>query len=291
MRPAPPSRPARPALPRAGRRAPRAASAPRCRRPAASGSRSATASSTRSTIRASTSACTRDLGLIVCRRRRLFLRGEAPRRPRRSSLSRTALPAYRLVNTALDGTLSHRKAGPGRSRRGRRCCRRSASRALDGATGRLSRLRPAGAASGQCRLRQHRLDRRLQGHARCCLRPGAAACRWRSPRSLPWRAARPAMSASPTAGSSSSRHGRLDPAYQRAENGNVALTGEIGFSAEHSRGRAGARLRRRRRRGRPTMRCASLHGGLRAPPPGAMSPAGATGRRSCCRSTARRRPG
>jgi glucoamylase len=28
--------------------------------------------------------------------------------------------------------------------------------------------------------------------------------------------------------------GRLEPAYERAENGNVALTGEIGFSAEHS---------------------------------------------------------
>ena len=149
-------------------------------------------------------ACTRDLGLIVCGPRRLFLRREAPRQPCRYPVRgrrcrptgwRTPRSTAAIASSSACWSIPYRPT----------CCRRSASRRSPAATRGLSGLRAAGAAPGQCRLRQHRLGRRLQGprDAACDRqRRGVAGARLLAAVAL--RLA-PAMSASPTAGSSSSR--------------------------------------------------------------------------------------
>ncbi len=109
------------------------------------------------------------------------------------------MPAYRLVNTCQQGQLPHRKGDPQPIPRATSSCSASRFVPLQGSAGRLSPVRAAGAAPGQSRQRQHRLGRRLQGRADA-VRParrrragagllGALAAR-----------ARPASSASPTAG-------------------------------------------------------------------------------------------
>ena len=106
----------------------------------------------------------------------------------------------------------------------------------------------------------------------------------RAPRAWPWPARPPGSRARPGSSGTSdgrhdlSRHGRLTREYDRAEDGNVALTGEVDLAACGGAVRAGPGLRRRTRRGRPPGPGQPAGRPRRAP--GGVRPAtGRTGRR------------
>ena len=180
-----------------------------------------------------------------------------------SNRSRTACPPTGW-STPPPTAPTASKSASSPTRRDRRCCRRSPSRALKGAAGDYRVYALAGAASGQCRHGQHRLGRRPQGKADA-VRLGTRRLAWRWPRRCPGGAVRPAMSASPTAGSSCNQTGALDPACQRAEDGNVALTGEIGFSPTKTKAVLALGFGATPRRGRRTC-LRQPEAGLRAAP-------------------------
>ena len=211
---------------RAGPPAPRAASAPRCRRRAASGSRSATASSTRSTIRASTrparaiSASSSPTATAISPKRSATPTIASPRRGWRAGL--------RLINTATTAaTASKRVSCPIRSAMS--CCsdpvRAAVRRATTIACTRCWRriwsiaARSNTAWVGDYKGHADAVRRGRRHRARAGLL-GAVA---RAVRRLRRRQRRLAGRSAATV--------ELTGSYDRAENGNVALTGEIDFAA------------------------------------------------------------
>ena len=121
-------------------------------------------------------ACTRDMGFIVTGPGG-FLSEEKRDAVHEISCSAPGVPAYRLLNTCLNRHYRIEKelvTDPARPV----LLQRSRFTALDGARGRLSTARSAGAAPRQSRQREHRVDRRAQGNAdalRRARRNGAGA--------------------------------------------------------------------------------------------------------------------
>lgn len=183
---------------------------PRFRRRAASGSRSAMASSTRSIIPASTAParatwdCWSPVPAAGSPRRSV-----TPRMP--SSRSRTACPP---TGWSTRRRVTGSKSASWRIRRARPCCRKSASR--------HSRAWPRTTASTPCWRRIWSMPAwatppgsACTRASRCCLRPGTAPA-WRLPPRCPGATARPAMQAFPTAGSNSAAPaGSIRPAKGR----------------------------------------------------------------------------
>ena len=140
------------------------------------------------------------------------------------------MPAYRLDQHRTRRPLPHREAVLVRSR----AATRAAGDHLHALDGRDS----ATIASTRCWRRTWSMPARgntawigdYKGEP-MLFAAGAAACRWRSParcRGVDRSAGFVGVS---DGWQQLATHGRLDPAYDRAENGNVALTGEIGFAA------------------------------------------------------------
>ena len=229
-------------------------------------------------------ACTRDLGLIVCGPDGYFSE-EKRHADHLVQPFEEGVAAYRLVNTALDGRFRIEKrilVDPTRPA----VLAEDRVHAARRRAGRLSRLCPAGPASGQWRRRQHRPGSATT-RARTCSSPrGAAGRSLALASSLPWKSRSAGFVGVSDGWQQLSARGSLDPAYERAENGNVALTGEIGFSADAREAVAGARLRPRPRGGRLQCRC-QPEGGVRRGGRSDWSPAGAAGKGRCCRSIAR----
>ena len=173
-------------------------------------------------------ACTRDMGFIVTNGRDF-----SPRRSATAHLktvrSSPAVPVFELINTCVRRTIPNPQRGAHRSLP-QRGAAKGPLRAAARATLRLSPLCLALAPSGQLRIRQHRLDRRLQRlshvfrRARRChagagvFGPVEENCR------------------SGFVGTSDgwqdlSQHFQMEWEYTRAENGNIAFTGEIDLAA------------------------------------------------------------
>ncbi len=106
-------------------------------------------------------ACTRDMGLIVVGKDGAF--SEEKRHASHSvEPFEDGVPAYRLVNTALEGTYRIEKrivVDPVRPT----VLQETSFHAAQGIDGRLPRLCALGAASGQCRHGKHGLGRGVQG--------------------------------------------------------------------------------------------------------------------------------
>ena len=283
-------RPARPGSRRAGRPAPRAASAPRL------------SSACRVWFTISHGilnevyyprvdhACTRDLGLIVMRPRRLLSR----RRSATPSMSIAAVRGWRAGLSADQHgdrrQLPDREADRWSTRHGRRCCRRSRFTPLKGA---LADYRV------YALLAPHLVNAGMGNTAwigdykgtDVLFASGAAASRWRSPRRCRGGAARPAI-----VGFSDGwqqLHARRPPRPglpARRKRQRRADRRDRLLRRCADQGAAGAGLRRRARRKPPTMRCASLRRGFDAGREGYVAGLARLAEGRCCRSTARRRP-
>ena len=167
-------------------------------------------------------ACTRDFGLIVTGDDGFFAEEK-----RDCSFEIAALedgvPAFRLVNTHTGGRFriikhvltdhARRRGGPAHPARG---AERPAA----------APVRPARAASGQWRGAQHRLDRRPTRATACCSPRATARASRSAARCRSWRA-RSASSVSRDGWQMLQRSGWLTEEYDRAADGNVALTAEI----------------------------------------------------------------
>ena len=193
-----------------------------------SGSPSAGASSPRSSIPGVDRACTRDLGLIVTDGRDVLLR-RADDAEHRVESPVEGVPALSAGQHLPAGPLSDREdrlrpPAPGR---------RPPAHPVPAAEGELERLSPLRAAApppGEPGRGQHGLARRAPGRADA-LRQRGGITPW------PWPARPPGSTGSAGfVGASDgwqdlSRHRRLTWDYDRAEDGNVALTGEVDLGA------------------------------------------------------------
>ena len=103
-------------------------------------------------------------------------------------------------------------------------------------------VRAARAASEQSRRREHRVGRRIQRRADAVRGTRRAGARARL-RPLPWAARSVGFVGHSDGWQQLRADGRLVEVYERAENGNVAATGEIDASRGWRRVRACARLR------------------------------------------------
>ena len=148
-------------------------------------------------------ACTRDLGLIVSAGRTGSSpkRSVTPAKPLR--LVEAGVPAYRLENTALDGRYRIEKQVLVDPSGRRRAAGDQLHRRSPGATGRLSGLRAAGAAPGQSRRAATPPGSASYKGTPMLLRRSAGCCAGARLLGAVAAHAPPALSASPTAGSSS----------------------------------------------------------------------------------------
>jgi glucoamylase len=177
-------------------------------------------------------ACTRDLGLMVC-----GPQGYVSEEKRDAVSVITAfedgVPAYRLVNTALDGTYRIEKrvvVDPQRPT----------------VLQEISFIPLAGAIEDYrvyALLAPHLVNSGMGNTAwvgdykgmRVLQAQGTGGVSLALASSLPWRTASAGYVGFSDGWRQLHDAGRLEPAYERAENGNVALTGEIGFAADKSK--------------------------------------------------------
>jgi glucoamylase len=178
-------------------------------------------------------ACTRDMGLIVVGENGLFSE-EKRHTDHWIEPFEDGVPAYRLVNTARDGRYRIEK--------------RIAVDPVRPAVLQETTFTPLSGA-----LQDYRVHALLAPHlvnagmgntgwvgdykgSPMLFASGSGGMSLALASSAPWRARSAGYVGVSDGWQQLRRSGRLDPEYNRAENGNVALTGEIGFSAEN-RGR------------------------------------------------------
>ena len=176
-------------------------------------------------------ACTRDLGLIVCGPAGYF--SEEKRHAEHAvALFADGVPAYRLTNTASDGAYRIEKrilVDPERPT----VLQEITFTALKGATGDYrvyALLAPhlvnAGAGNTAW-IGDYKGEQML-------FATGTGGVSLALASSLPWAASSAGYVGFSDGWQQLSKAGRLDPDCRRADNGNVALTGEIGFSANQT---------------------------------------------------------
>ena len=102
--------------------------------------------------------------------------------------------------------------------------------ALAGQPPRLSTLRVTGVAPSEHGIRQYRLGGRLQRAIPCCLR-NATRARLRLACSAPWLKRSVGFAGTSDSWQDLSQHFQITQEYDRAENGNIALTAEIDLQA------------------------------------------------------------
>ncbi len=228
-------------------------------------------------------ACTRDMGLIVTDGNGWM---SEEKRDATSEVHRIAVgvPAYHLRNVSRDGRYEIVKeilSDPCRPVLLQRTVFTPLVGIRSTTTGSSCSWRPTSATAAPAIPRGSTTTRAC----RCSLR-SATARRWRWPRRLRGATGQRGSPARPMAMRPCASDGRLDACYDRAENGNVALTAEIGLRAEPQRvpARGGVRHHaRKKRRTRPARRSTTV-----SPRPGRnTSRNGPAGRTACSRSTCR----
>ena len=173
-------------------------------------------------------ACTRDQGLIVTDGSSYFSEEKRHCRFENQAIE-PGVPVYKLTNTELQGRYRIEKevfSDPYRNV----VLQTHPLRAAAGHARRLSPVRAAGSPPGELGPGKYRLGRRLQRHAHpvCAPRMATAlafAC------SVPWRKMSVGFAGFSDGWQDLSQHFQMTWDYTRAENGNVALTGEIDLAA------------------------------------------------------------
>ena len=230
-------------------------------------------------------ACTRDIGFIVTDGRDFFSEEKRhctfENQSRRARRSRFRTDQHRSRRTLPDSQRSSHRSLPQR-----RVCRRSASSRCKANSPTTTftpcsrRIWPTAATTTPAGSATTK--------ACPCSSPSTTVLRWLSLPRCRGKKCRSDSSASPTAGRIFRQHFQMEWEYQRAENGNIACTGEIdlaacngefvlalGFGAHLDRGRTASALQSVRR--------------LRRDFASTTSSTGRTGRTRCSSSTNRKR--